>query len=105
MSKSIISSTASTITPTRAFFRVNQELSTLAQSRQVFKALGEYGDLVEYKVLRCPETFKMLRYGFVVFKHQQDAKKAFNDQFIKITLDQFDQPCEIKVEAPTKRTS
>ncbi|CAO3597557.1 unnamed protein product [Absidia cylindrospora] len=49
--------------------------------------------------MRCSETQKPLRYGFVVFKHQEDAKKAFNNQFIKVDSDLFEQPCELKVEA------
>ncbi|KAI8343936.1 hypothetical protein BC941DRAFT_364984 [Chlamydoabsidia padenii] len=99
MSKPIINSTITKITPTRAFFRTNRPIPTFSHARQVIKALAQYGDLVEYKVMRCPETMTMLQFGFVVFKHQEDAKRAFNDQFIKVNSDLFEKPCELKIEA------
>ncbi|CEP15999.1 hypothetical protein [Parasitella parasitica] len=63
--------------------------------------LGKYGDMVEYKVLRCPESLKYLRHGFVVYKHNPDAQKALADQFIKLQSELFDQPVDIKVEKST----
>ncbi|GAN08831.1 hypothetical protein MAM1_0226d08348 [Mucor ambiguus] len=90
--------TKSTITPTRAFFRVSDNIPSVAHAREVFKTLGSYGDMVEYKLLRCPETFQYLRYGFVVYKHNQDAQKAMADQFIKVQSELFDKPLDVKVE-------
>ncbi|CAO3630572.1 unnamed protein product [Cunninghamella blakesleeana] len=47
----------------------------------------------------CPESQRPLRYGFVVFKYQEDAKKAFNERFIKVPPGIFKDSCEIKIEA------
>lgn len=44
--------TKSTITPTRAFFRVSENIPSVAHAREIFKTLGSYGDMVEYKLLR-----------------------------------------------------
>ncbi|KAG2196309.1 hypothetical protein INT46_005833 [Mucor plumbeus] len=90
--------TKSTITPTRAFFRVSENIPSVAHAREIFKTLGKYGDMVEYKVLRCPETFKYLRYGFIVYKNNEDAKKAMADQFIKVESELFDKPVDVKIE-------
>ncbi|CAO0790121.1 unnamed protein product [Mucor circinelloides] len=90
--------TKSTITPTRAFFRVSENIPSVAHAREIFKTLGSYGDMVEYKLLRCPETFQYLRYGFVVYKNNQDAQKAMADQFIKVQSELFDKPLDVKVE-------
>ncbi|ORX61591.1 hypothetical protein DM01DRAFT_1332191, partial [Hesseltinella vesiculosa] len=86
------------ISPTRCFFRCNQPLTSLAQARQVFRSLQQYGDLIEYKFMRCPESTALLRFGFVVFKHQNDAKHAINEQFIKIESPLFKKPLEVKLE-------
>lgn len=42
----------SAMTPTRMFFRTSQTIPSMAHARTVFKALGEYGDMIEYKFLR-----------------------------------------------------
>lgn len=47
--------TKSTITPTRAFFRVSDSIPSVAHAREVFKTLGSYGDMVEYKLLRVSD--------------------------------------------------
>ncbi|KAI8640210.1 hypothetical protein BD408DRAFT_420119 [Parasitella parasitica] len=90
--------TKNKITPTRIFFRLSSDITSVAQAREVFKTLGKYGDMVEYKVMRCPETLNYLRYGFVVYKNNPDAQKAMTDQFIKMQSELFDQPVDIKVE-------
>ncbi|SAM00344.1 hypothetical protein [Absidia glauca] len=99
MSKSINTASIANITPTRAFFRASRPIPTQTHARQLFKTLGQYGDMVEYRMMRCPESHTLLRFGFVVYKHQEDAKRAFNDQFIKVESDLFDKPCELKIEA------
>lgn len=53
--------TKSTITPTRAFFRVSENIPSVAHAREIFKALGKYGDMVEYKVLRVSITVNYLK--------------------------------------------
>lgn len=40
------------VSPSRAFFRVSENISSIQQARAVFKTLGSYGEMVEYKVLR-----------------------------------------------------
>lgn len=87
-----------TIQPTRTFFRVSENIPSIQHARAVFKTLGTYGDMVEYKVMRCPETLKYLRYGFVVYKNKEDANKAIADQFIKVQSEVFDHPVDIKIE-------
>lgn len=42
----------SAMTPTRMFFKTSQTIPSMAHARTVFKALGEYGDMIEYKFLR-----------------------------------------------------
>lgn len=51
--------TKSTITPTRAFFRVSDNIPSVAHAREVFKTLGSYGDMVEYKLLRVSDGSDM----------------------------------------------
>lgn len=41
-----------TIQPTRTFFRVSENIPSIQHARAVFKTLGTYGDMVEYKVMR-----------------------------------------------------
>lgn len=41
-----------TISPNRAFFRVSENIPSIQHARAVFKTLGGYGEMVEYKVLR-----------------------------------------------------
>ncbi|KAI8146443.1 hypothetical protein BJV82DRAFT_493464, partial [Fennellomyces sp. T-0311] len=94
---------ARTISPTRMFFRTSQPIASMAHARSVFKTLGEYGEMIEYKFLRCPETQKYLKYGFVVYKHQQGAQTAAAQQFIKVNSSLFDKPCDIKIEKSTRR--
>ncbi|GAA5811950.1 hypothetical protein MFLAVUS_005397 [Mucor flavus] len=86
------------VSPSRAFFRVSENISSIQQARAVFKTLGSYGEMVEYKVLRCPETLKYLRYGFVVYKNNEDAEKAIADQFVKVQSELFDKPVDVKIE-------
>ena len=43
---------ARTISPTRMFFRTSRTIPSMAHARSVFKQLGEYGEMVEYKFLR-----------------------------------------------------
>jgi hypothetical protein len=47
-----MASLTKTFAPTRAFFRVSQPISSIRQAREVFKTLGNYGEMVEYKVMR-----------------------------------------------------
>ncbi|KAI7847666.1 hypothetical protein BDC45DRAFT_339810 [Circinella umbellata] len=94
-------SAARTISPTRMFFRTSKPIPSMAHARSVFKQLGEYGEMVEYKFLRCPETQQYLKYGFVVYKDQQGAQNAASQQFIKVTSNLFDKPCDIKIEKST----
>ena len=42
----------SAMTPTRMFFKTSQTIPSMAHARTVFKALGQYGDMIEYKFLR-----------------------------------------------------
>ncbi|KAI9304492.1 hypothetical protein BJ944DRAFT_84853 [Cunninghamella echinulata] len=95
----------SKISPTRAFFRCTQKIDSIEQSRKVINIIRQYGELVEYKTLKCPETQRPLRYGFVVFKYQEDAKRAFNQRFLKVPPNIFDEPCEIKIESSTTFSS
>ncbi|CDH50652.1 hypothetical protein RO3G_14671 [Lichtheimia corymbifera JMRC:FSU:9682] len=92
----------SAMTPTRMFFRTSQTIPSMAHARTVFKALGEYGDMIEYKFLRCPETRQYLSYGFVVYKNNEDAQKAASQRFIKVPSDMFEKPCEVKIEKSVK---
>ncbi|KAI8884916.1 hypothetical protein K501DRAFT_247019 [Backusella circina FSU 941] len=85
-------------TPTRAFFRLSKQINSVGQARAVFKTLGSYGEMVEYKVMRCPETYKYLRYGFVVYKNKEQADKAISEQFIKVTSELFDSAVDVKLE-------
>ncbi|KAI8997903.1 hypothetical protein BDB01DRAFT_714573 [Pilobolus umbonatus] len=87
--------------PARSFFRVSSDIQNITQGREIFKVLGSYGELLEYKFMRCPETLKYLNYGFIVFKNQEDALKATNEQFIKVESEVFDKPVEVKVEIGT----
>lgn len=41
-----------TIQPTRTFFRVSENIPSIQHARAVFKTLGSYGDMAEYKVMR-----------------------------------------------------
>ncbi|KAI9312079.1 hypothetical protein BX666DRAFT_1833272, partial [Dichotomocladium elegans] len=88
----------STMSPTRMFFRSSQKITSMAHARAVFKALGQYGDLVEYKFNRCPETHQYMNFGFVTFKNREAAQKAAAKKFIKVESDLFDKPCDIKIE-------
>ncbi|KAG2192529.1 uncharacterized protein EV154DRAFT_503839 [Mucor mucedo] len=85
-------------TPSRTFFRLSETIPSIQHARAVFKTLGSYGEMVEYKVMRCPETLKYLRYGFVVYKNKDDANKAVADQFVKVQSELFDKPVDIKIE-------
>ncbi|KAI8063002.1 hypothetical protein BDF21DRAFT_402743 [Thamnidium elegans] len=87
-----------TISPSRTFFRVSENIPSIQHARAVFKTLGSYGEMVEYKVMRCPETLKYLRYGFVVYKNSEDADKAIADQFVKVQSELFDKPVDVKIE-------
>ncbi|KAI9495680.1 hypothetical protein BDB00DRAFT_742883, partial [Zychaea mexicana] len=89
---------ARTISPTRLFFRTSQVVPSMAHARSVFKTLGEYGEMVEYKIMRCPETQKYLKYGFVVYKNQQGAENVTSQKFIKVNSNLFEKPCDIKIE-------
>ncbi|KAI9366438.1 hypothetical protein BD770DRAFT_335549 [Pilaira anomala] len=103
--KSVTQTVQKTLSPKRAFFNVSENIPTIQHARAVFKTLGAYGDMLEYKVMRCPETLKYLRHGFVVYKNEDDAKKAIADQFIRIQSELFDKPVEIKVESSLARTT
>ncbi|CAO3648349.1 unnamed protein product [Cunninghamella echinulata] len=58
---------------------------TIEQSRKVINTIRQYGELVEYKTLKCPETQSPLRYGFVVFKYQEMQKELLTNDFKSIT--------------------
>lgn len=44
------------ITPTRTFFKVSNNIPSVAHAREIFKVLGKYGEMVEYKALRVKIT-------------------------------------------------
>ena len=129
---------AHTLSPTRMFFRTSRTIPSMAHARSVFKQLGEYGEMIEYKFLRviytyildpitiatnkkectiniyvyiihykkqCPETQQYLKYGFVVYKDQQGAQNAASQQFIKVTSNLFDKPCDIKIEKSNRNNT
>ncbi|KAI8373873.1 hypothetical protein BD560DRAFT_368646 [Blakeslea trispora] len=93
------------ISPTRTFFRIPRKISTVDHAREIFKVLGSYGDMAEYKIMRCPETLNYLKYGFVVYKHREAADKAVQEQFIRVQSDLFDSPFDIKIEKSTNSTN
>ncbi|KAI8977601.1 hypothetical protein BDF20DRAFT_808104, partial [Mycotypha africana] len=96
--KTIATKYSKYLTPKRLLFRSSDNLQSLGQVREVFKQLGKYGEMAEYKVMRCPETFQYLNYGFIVYKNSQDADKAMKDKFIKIQpSDVFNEPFEISL--------
>ncbi|KAI8379223.1 uncharacterized protein BYT42DRAFT_475940, partial [Radiomyces spectabilis] len=82
----------------RFFFRVSQPIHSLEQARAVFKTLGSYGDMIEYKFMRCPETRSYLRHGFVVYKRPEDGQQVLNDKFIRVDSNLFKEPCDVKIE-------
>ncbi|KAI8334083.1 hypothetical protein EDC96DRAFT_525656 [Choanephora cucurbitarum] len=92
------------LSPTRAFFRIPQKISNVDQAREIFKVLRSYGDMVEYKLMRCPETLNYLKYGFVVYKYRESANKAIQDQFIRVQSDLFSLPFDIKIELSQNST-
>lgn len=55
MSKAVVSATgslASSMTPTRLFFRLSQKVPSINHARAVFATIGKFGDMVEYKFMR-----------------------------------------------------
>lgn len=38
--------------PNRTFFRLSENIPSIQHARAVFKSLGNYGEMVEYKVMR-----------------------------------------------------
>ncbi|KAI9470824.1 MAG: hypothetical protein EXX96DRAFT_585858 [Benjaminiella poitrasii] len=96
--------TTKAFSPKRLFIQIPPQVPSVAHAREIFKTLGKYGDMVEYAIKRCPETFRYLHYGFVVYKHPEDANKALEDQFIKVQSQLFDKPFEVKVERAEPRT-
>lgn len=38
--------------PSRTFFRLSENIPSIQHARAVFKTLGSYGEMVEYKVMR-----------------------------------------------------
>ncbi|CEG70276.1 hypothetical protein RMATCC62417_06205 [Rhizopus microsporus] len=97
---SLIKSTV--FSPMRVFFRVSTSIPSMKHAREIFRVLGEYGDMIEYRFIRCPSTFRYRQYGFVVYRNSQDAYKAVEEQFIKVPPSElFDKPTDIKVERST----
>lgn len=45
-------------TPSRTFFRLSETIPSIQHARAVFKTLGSYGEMVEYKVMRVSATRK-----------------------------------------------
>ncbi|KAI7902505.1 uncharacterized protein BX663DRAFT_561595 [Cokeromyces recurvatus] len=87
--------------PHKLFVQIPPQVPSIAHAREIFKTLGKYGPMIEYTIKRCPETHRYLHYGFVVYKHSEDANKALEDQFIKVQSELFDKPFEVKVERST----
>ncbi|KAI8090113.1 uncharacterized protein B0P05DRAFT_529397 [Gilbertella persicaria] len=98
-----VANTTRSISPTRTFFRLPITIQNIDHARAIFKTLSSYGDMIEYKFMRCPETQVYLRYGFVVYKYSQDAHKAIADQFIRVNSDVFKAPFDIKIEKSVNR--
>ncbi|CAO3661980.1 unnamed protein product [Rhizopus stolonifer] len=89
----------SNFSPVRIFFRVTATIPTIYHAREIFRILGQYGNMVEYKFTRCADTLVYLQHGFVVYENSDIAQKVATEQFIKVPLSKlFKKPVEIKVE-------
>ncbi|EIE89960.1 hypothetical protein RO3G_14671 [Rhizopus delemar RA 99-880] len=85
--------------PVRVFFRVTGPIQSIEHAREIFRILGQFGNMVEYKFMRCSETLRYLKYGFIVYEKSESANRAVAEHFIKVppsTL--FEKSIEIKVE-------
>jgi hypothetical protein len=47
-----------TFSPTRTFFRVSENIPSIQHARAVFKTLGAYGEMAEYKVMRVSHSYQ-----------------------------------------------
>ncbi|KAL1933138.1 hypothetical protein VTP01DRAFT_8816 [Rhizomucor pusillus] len=73
MSSPAVRTAGSLLKPYRVFFRTSQTPTSIQQARAVFDSLRQYGDLIEYKFMRCSETQRYLNYGFAVYKNTEDG--------------------------------
>ncbi|KAL0077849.1 hypothetical protein J3Q64DRAFT_1747728 [Phycomyces blakesleeanus] len=96
---------AAAFSPTKTFFYTGYNVTTLDQAREVFNKLGQYGEMIEYKFQRCPETQTYLRYGYVTYKHEEDAQKALVDAFVKVDSPLFKKALEVKIVKGNKKSS
>ncbi|KAI9014462.1 hypothetical protein CLU79DRAFT_766892 [Phycomyces nitens] len=103
MFKSAILFKSATHVPKSAFFHVSETIASLDQARAVFKKLGQYGEMIEYKFQRCPETKAYMQYGYVTYKNEEDAQKALVDKFVKVDSPLFKKVCEVTVDPKTPR--
>ncbi|GAB5591437.1 hypothetical protein Unana1_06337 [Umbelopsis nana] len=94
----------SRFSPVRFFFRTSDNIPSLTHARAIAKEFGKFGDLVEYKFIRCPETHAYLKYGFVTFKNKEHTLKAISETggFLKMGAP-FEQPIDIKLEKTSLR--
>ncbi|KAH8556159.1 hypothetical protein BGW37DRAFT_471313 [Umbelopsis sp. PMI_123] len=94
------------ISPIRFFFRASQNIPSVTHARAIAKEFNRFGDLLEYKFIRCPETHAYLSYGFVTFKDKEHTLKAISETggFLKMGAP-FEQPIDVKLEKSTIRNN
>ncbi|CAO3678314.1 unnamed protein product [Umbelopsis ramanniana] len=95
-----------TISPVRFFFRASQSIPSVTHARAIAKEFNRFGDLLEYKFIRCPETHAYLNYGFVTFKDKEHTLKAISETggFLKMGAP-FEQPIDVKLEKTSIRNN
>ncbi|KAI7868718.1 hypothetical protein BDF14DRAFT_462994 [Spinellus fusiger] len=94
---------ATSFVPSKIFIHSRSNMMNIKQAREVFKKISTYGELIEYRFQRCPESKRYLRYGYATFKHAEDANKIVAEEFIKIESPLFNEPCEITCHLSANR--
>ncbi|CAO3690004.1 unnamed protein product [Umbelopsis vinacea] len=96
----------SKFSPVQFFFRASQNIPSITHARAIAKEFSRFGELVEYKFIRCPETHAYLNYGFVTFKNKEYTLKAISETggFLKMGAP-FEQPIDVKLEKASSRSS
>lgn len=64
--KNITQAVRKTLTPKRTFFNVSENIPTIQHARAVFKTLGAYGDMLEYKVMRVSLGITIIRTKYIM---------------------------------------
>ncbi|ORZ02983.1 hypothetical protein BCR43DRAFT_482519 [Syncephalastrum racemosum] len=88
---------AKRILPTQIYFHASRPIPSLSHARSVFRSLGQFGEMAEYRFMRCPETQKYLQYGFVIYRNKEDAEQALKTKFLQVSSG-FDVPCDVALD-------